>query len=58
MEPIIFLLLSTSLIGIFLILGLSHFKIENNLSSHSNERNHSFDSFISKVKNNSLKIKN
>ena len=58
MEPIILLLLSISLVGIFLILGFSHFNIENNLAGHSNERNHSFDAFISKVKINSIKVRN
>ena len=57
MEPVILLLLLISLVGIFLIFGFSHFKIENNLAGHTNERNHSFDSFMSKIKSNSLKIK-
>jgi hypothetical protein len=57
MEPIMFLLLSISIIGIFVILGLSHFKIENNVVSHINGGNHNFNSFITKVKNNSVKIK-
>jgi hypothetical protein len=56
MEPIMFLLLSISVIGIFTIFGLSHFKIENNIG-HINGGNHNFNSFMIKVKNNSLKIK-
>jgi hypothetical protein len=56
MEPIMFLLLSISVIGIFIIFGLSHFKIENNIG-HINGGNHNFNSFMVKVKNNSLKIK-
>jgi uncharacterized membrane protein YkgB len=56
MEPIMFLLLlSISVIGIFVILGLSHFKFENNVG-HTNVGNHNFNSFMTKVKNNSLKI--
>jgi hypothetical protein len=56
MEPIMFLLFSISVIGIFVILGLSHFKFENNVG-HTNGGNHNFNSFMTKVKNNSLKIK-
>ena len=57
MEPIMFLLLSISLIGIFIIFGLSHFKIENNIVNNINGGNHNFDSFLMKVKSNSVKIK-
>jgi hypothetical protein len=56
MEPIMFLLFSISVIGIFVIFGLSHFKFENNVG-HTNGGNHNFNSFMTKVKNNSLKIK-
>ncbi len=57
MEPIMFLILSISVIGIAVFLGLSQFKIENNVSSHFNEGNHNFDSFMTKVKGNSSKIR-
>jgi hypothetical protein len=57
MELIMFLLLSISIIGIFVIFGLSHFKIENNVVSHISGGNQNFNSFITKVKNNSIKIK-
>ena len=57
MEPIMFLLLSISLIGISIIFGLSHFKIENNISNSINGGNHGFDLFMTKIKSNSLKIK-
>jgi hypothetical protein len=56
MEPIMFLLLlSISVIGIFVIFGLSYFKFDNNVG-HTNVGNYNFNSFMTKVKNNSLKI--
>jgi hypothetical protein len=57
MEPIMFLLLSISIIGIIVFLGLSQFKIENNVSSHFNGGTHDFNSFMTKVKGNSLKVR-
>ncbi len=57
MEPIMFLLISIPLMGIFVIFGLSHFKIENSTISNFNGGNHNFDSFMNKVKRNSMKIK-
>jgi hypothetical protein len=57
MEPIMFLLLSISLLGIFLMFGIFHFKIENNIVNHTNEGSHNFDSFMNKVKSNSSKIR-
>ena len=52
-----FLILSISVIGIFVLLALSQFKVENNVSGHIHEGNHNFDSFLMKVKSNSVKIK-
>lgn len=57
MESIMFLILSISIIGITVLLGLSQFKIENNVSGHLSGGNHNFDSFMTKVKGNSLKIR-
>jgi len=57
MEPIMFLILSISIIGIFIIFGLSHVKIENNVSSHFNERGHDLNSFMTKIKGNSSKVR-
>ena len=57
MEPIMFLLLSISFIGIFIIFGLSHVKIENNVSSHFDKRGHDLHSFMAKIKDNSSKVR-
>ena len=57
MEPIMYLILLISIIGIFTIFGLSHFKIENNVSSHFNETGHDLYSFMMKVKGNCSKIR-
>lgn len=57
MEPIMFLILSISLIGIFIIFGLSHVKIENNFSNHLNGTNHDLNSFMTKIKGNSSKLR-
>jgi hypothetical protein len=57
MEPIMFLILSISVIGIVVFLGLSQYKIENNVPGHFNEGNQDFDSFMTKVKGNYSKIR-
>lgn len=57
MEPIMFLILSISLIGIFIIFGLSQVKIENNFSNHLNGTNHDLRSFMTKIKGNSSKLR-
>lgn len=57
MEPIMLLLLSISILGIFVIFGISHFNIENNVVNHINGGNQNFNSFMAKVKNNSVKIR-
>ena len=57
MEPFMFLILSISVIGIFVLLALSQFKVENNVSGHIHEGNHNFDSFMTKIKGNSSKIR-
>ena len=57
MEPIMFFILSIPLIGIFIIFGLSHAKVENSVSSHFNHNHQDFGSFLAKIKGNSLKIK-
>lgn len=57
MEPIMLLILSISLIGIFVLIGLSQFKIEHNASNHFNGSNPDFNLFMTRIKGNSLKIK-
>lgn len=57
MESFIFLILSISIVGIVILLGLTQFKIENNLSSHFNEGSQNFNSFMIKIKGNSSKIR-
>jgi hypothetical protein len=58
MEPIMFLILSISIIGIFIIFELSHVKIENNVSSQLfGERGHDLNSFMTKIKDNSSKVR-
>ncbi|MEY4538388.1 MAG: hypothetical protein RLZZ306_145 [Bacteroidota bacterium] len=57
MEPIMFLILTISIMGIMVFLGLSQFKIENNVSTHFDGGNHDFNSFMTKIKGNSLKVR-
>ena len=57
MEPFIFSILLISIVGIFVLLGLSQFKIENNVSDHSNEESQNFNSFMTKIKQNLLKVR-
>ncbi len=57
MEPIMFLILSIFLIGIGIIFGISHFKVENDIISHLNERGHDINSFMTKIKGNSSRIR-
>ena len=57
MEPLIFLILLISIVGIVIFLGLSQFKIENNVSDHPNEESQNFNSFMTKIKGNLLKIR-
>lgn len=57
MDSIMLLILSLSLIGIVVILGLSQFKIENNVSGHFDGANHNFDAFVSKIKSSSSRIR-
>jgi hypothetical protein len=57
MEAIVLLILSISIIGIFIIFGFSHVKIENNVSSQFNERGHDLNSFMTKIKGNSSKLR-
>ena len=57
MEPLIFLILLISIVGIVIFLGLSQFKIENNVSDHSNEESQNFNSFMTKIKQNLLKVR-
>ena len=57
MELFTFLILSISIAGIVVLLGLSQFKIENNVSNHFNEESQNFNSFMTKIKGNSLKIR-
>ena len=52
-----FLILSLSLIGIIVILVLSQFKIENNVSGHFDGNNHDFNAFMSKIKGSSSRIR-
>jgi len=58
MEPFPFLILSFSLIGISIIFGFSHVKIEKNVSGHINERGNNLHSFMAKIKGNSSKMGN
>ena len=57
MESLIFLILLISIVGIVIFLGLSQFKIENNVPDHSNEESQNFNSFMTKIKGNLLKIR-
>lgn len=57
MEPIMLLILSISFIGIVAIFGISHFKIENNVTSHFNEKNYNINLFMTKIKGNSSKMR-
>lgn len=57
MEPIMILLLSISLIGILIIFGISHIKIENNASSSFDNKSNHFDFFMTRVKSNSSKVR-
>ena len=57
MEPLIFLILLISIVGIVIFLGLSQFKIENNVPDYSNEESQNFNSFMTKIKGNLLKIR-
>lgn len=57
MEPFILLILLFSIVGIIVLLGLSQFKIENNASDHPNEESQNFNSFMTKIKGNLLKIR-
>lgn len=57
MDSIMFLILSLSLIGIIVILVLSQFKIENNVSGHFDGNNHDFNAFMSKIKGSSSRIR-
>ena len=57
MEPIILLILSISVIGIFILFAFSQFKIENNLSGHVHGGNHNFNAFLTKIKGNLSKIR-
>ena len=57
MEPTVFLLLSVSIIGIIILLGLSQFKIEHSTTNSFNDGNNDFNQFIKKIKSNSSKIK-
>ena len=52
-----FLLLSISITGIIVFLGLSQFRVENNVSSHFNGGTHDFNSFMTKIKGNSSKVR-
>lgn len=57
MEPIMFLILSISLIGIGMIFGISHFKMEDNIISLLNKRGHDINSFMTKIKGNSSRVR-
>jgi hypothetical protein len=57
MEPIMLLILSISLAGIVVLIGLSQFKIEHNTTNNFSGSNPDFSSFMIKIKGNSLKIK-
>jgi hypothetical protein len=57
MAPIMFLILSISLIGICIIFALSHIKIEKYFSKHLNGTNNDLNSFMTKIKGNSSKLR-
>lgn len=57
MEPIMFFILSVSIIGIIILLGLSQFKIEHHVTNHFSSTNQNFDSFLTKIRGNFSKVR-
>ncbi len=57
MEPIMFFLLSVSIIGIVIFLGLSQFKVEHHVTNHFNRSNQNFESFLTKIRVNLSKVR-
>lgn len=57
MDPFMLLILFISIVGIFVILGISHVKTENHISSQYNAGIQGFGSFMVKIKGNSSKLK-
>ena len=57
MEPIMFFILSISIIGIVIFLGLSQFKVEHHVTNNLNSSSQNFESFLTKIRGNSLKIR-
>lgn len=56
MEEFIFFVVSVSIIGIVFTFGFSFFKVHSNTSNTHGIANKNFNSFLTKIKNNSSKI--
>lgn len=57
MTLFMLLILFISVVGIFAIFVISHVKIENNISSQYHARIQDFNSFMTRIKGNSSKLK-
>ena len=52
-----FFILSVSIIGIVVLLGLSQFKVEHHVTNHFNNSNQDFNSFLTKIRGNFSKVR-
>ena len=52
-----FFILSVSITGIVVLLGLSQFKIEHHVTNHFSSTNQDFDSFLTRIRGNFSKVR-
>lgn len=57
MEPMLLLILSTSIIGIVVLIGLSQFKVEHHVTRHFNSESNNFSMFLTKIRGYSSKVR-